>query len=123
MSEHSVYHGSWGRDTLSRIIVASILIYAGLIFLASTTGYLPRLENATEWSWIMLGAGGLFLLEGVIRAISIDQAEPHLFKLIGGVVLIGLGAGPIFGLNLSANWWPIILIIIGISALARGLRK
>jgi hypothetical protein len=118
---HYQYH--WGRDALSRVIFASILIYAGLIFLASTTGFLPRVEGTSEWNWIMLGAGGLFLLEGVIRAISIDQQEPHMMKLIGGVLLLGFGAGPIFGLDLSAKWWPIVLIIVGLGALARGLRK
>ena len=125
MSGHSYHrhHNNWGRDTLSRITIASMLIYAGLIFLASTTGYLPRIDGVGEWSWIMLGAGGMFVLEGLIRAVSVDQAEPNVMKLIAGVLLIGFGAGAIFGLTLSSAWWPVVLIIIGLGTLARGLRK
>lgn len=122
MSGHH-QHTHWGRDTLGRVTLASIMIYAGLIFLAKTTGYLPRISGATEWNWIMLGAGGLLVLEAVIRALSVDQAEPHMMKLIGAVLLIGFGAGPIFGMELNEKMWPIGLIIIGILALARGLRK
>ena len=37
MSGHSHhYQTNWGRDALSRVIFASILIYAGLVFLVVT---------------------------------------------------------------------------------------
>jgi hypothetical protein len=115
------------RDTLNRITWASILIFAGLVFLAQNAGYLPNIPNTGVWNWIMLGAGGLLVLEAIIRALSPNQAEPHWFGLIGGIILIGIGASPIFRLNLSQNWWsmawPVVLIVMGIGALARGLRQ
>lgn len=111
------------HHTLSRLVWASILIYAGLIFLADAMGYLPTLRSATAWDWVKLGVGGLLLLEGLIRAFSTDHPEPNLWRLIIGVMLIGWGAAAIFNIQLTAAWWPVVLIIIGISALARGLRR
>src|SRR2546430_2623929 len=94
-------------DTLTRVIWASILIFVGLVFLADTTGYLPSIPNTTAWTWIMLGAGALLVLEALIRTFSVDHPQPHLFGLIGGIVLLGIGASAIFGVHLSNAWWPI----------------
>ncbi len=110
------------RDPLSGIFWAALLMLAGMIFLADNLGYLPNYNNADVWSWIMLGAGGLLLVEAFVRAVTPDLPGPNLFTAILGFVLLAFGAGSVFGLTLE-NWWPLILIVLGLSTLVRGLRR
>jgi hypothetical protein len=110
-------------DSLGRFTFAGILIMAGLIWLADGLNLLPQLGEAQVKDWIFLGAGGLLLLEGVLRVFSPDGYGPSTWRMIVGIVLLGLGASAVFGISLSTSWWPIILIIMGISALGRGFRR
>ncbi len=111
-------------DSLWRFTFAGILIMAGLIWLADGMSLLPRLGSSQSKDWIFLGAGGLLILESLLRIFSADAHGPSFFRLIVGVVLLGFGLSSIFGVTLSsAAWWPVILIILGLSALGRGLRR
>jgi hypothetical protein len=102
----------------------AMLILAGLIFLANALGLLPRWGDADAWSWIMLGAGTLLLLEAFLRAILPDYGVPSWFNIVAGLVLIALGAGRVFALDISLEqWWPVILIAIGLSTLLKGFRR
>ena len=112
-----------GDDTLGRVVWGAILMYAGLVLLADQTGYLPTSRNADWWSWIMLGAGGLFLLEALIRVVSVDLHGPDLGRLILGLVLLAFGASAVFGVTNPWAWWPVIPILIGVSLLFRGLTR
>lgn len=119
-------HKDWGRDRspLSTMTWGSMLILAGLVFLADMLGLLPQWSGADPWSWIMLGAGGLLLLNAFVRAVLPDYGEPSFFHIVGGLVLVALGAGQALALNLSFDqWWPVILIALGLSALLRGFRR
>jgi hypothetical protein len=111
------------QDSLSRVTWASIFVLAGLISLANNFGYLPAVQDATTWSWIMLGAGALLLLENAIRVFSVDHHGPHLWSIIGGCVLFSMGLGTIFGINILKNPFPIILIVGGLLVISRGLRR
>jgi hypothetical protein len=111
------------RDSLSRVTLASILVLAGLVFFADNMGYLPSIRDASPWNWVMLGAGGLLLLENVVRVFSVDHHSPHLWGIILGFVLLSMGLGAIFGVDLWRNWWPVVLIALGLSAIARAMRR
>ena len=111
------------QDALSRVTWASIFVLAGLVFFADNLGYLPQIEGASAWKWIVLGAGGLLLLENLARVFSVDHRGPHLWTVILGCALLGWGAGEIFGVNLWEKWWPFGLIVIGLLIIARGLRR
>nr|MBN1229734.1 hypothetical protein [Anaerolineae bacterium] len=120
-SRHSAMQ-SEQRDTLNVIFIASLLLMAGVVFLASNFDLLPAFNNAEPWEWIVLGAGGLMVLFAIVRAISPDHAGPNLFGIIIGLVLLGFGAGAVFGVDISlTQWWPVILIILGLSAMARAI--
>lgn len=108
-------------DLLGRSILAGILLYAGLILLADNFGWLPVARDAEVWHWIMLGAGGLLIVEALVRAISPDLRGPDVGRIIIGLILLSIGGSAVFGLTLSAAWWPVILIIVGISMLIRAI--
>jgi hypothetical protein len=112
-----------GDGTLRRVVWGAIFIYAGLVLLADQTGYLPASREAGWWEWIMLGAGGLFLLEALIRVVSVDLHGPSLGRLILGVVLLVLGSSAVFGVTIPMSWWPVVPILIGLSLLFRGLMR
>ena len=125
------------RDTLSSIVWAAILIWAGLVFLAVNSGwldkvlaagfiakYLPKGMEVFEpaaWGIIMLGAGVILLSEAIIRLV-VPQFHKHLGgTLIVAAIFIAVGLG-----NFLGNWeliWPFILIAAGVSVLVSGLGR
>lgn len=119
------------RDTLSSIVWAAILIWAGLVFLAVNSGWLDRVLSAGfiakylpkgmevfepgVWGIIMLGAGVILLVEVVIRLL-VPQFHKHLGgTLVVSAIFIAVGLG-----NFLGNWeliWPFMLIALGASIL------
>ncbi len=119
------------RDRISAITWAFILIWAGLVFLASNTGYMERfsfalpglpdgLRGLSTWSMIFLGAGFILLLEVVARIIFPQTRRNFLGSLILAVVFIGIGMGQYFSWSVIG---PIILIALGLSFLLKGVFK
>ena len=122
------------NDLLSSISWALILIWAGLVFLASNTGWFEKYGLAVDQNWtfnslkdwssfgvwnlIALGAGGIVLLEAVARLL-IPRFRRHIGgSLIGAAVLIGVGLGGFFSWSYL---WPLILIAVGVNVLISGL--
>ena len=125
------------RDTLSSIVWAFILIWAGLVFLAVNTGWLDRFLAAGSiakylpkgmelfepaiWGLIMLGAGLILLIEALIRLL-VPQFHRHPGgTLVVAAIFIAIGLGNIF-----QNWtliWPLMLIGLGSTALIGGLLR
>jgi hypothetical protein len=121
---HHYHHHHYrdGSSTWSSMFFAALLIVAGAVLLAWNMGMLPA--GTEPWDWIMLGAGGLLLLKALIRMILPDVSGPSIFNIIAGCVLIGIGLGNTFGLHLSfEQWWPVILIAIGLTALGGAFRR
>jgi hypothetical protein len=124
----------WRRDPLGSIIWACILIWAGLVFLASNLGWLDAIITQTEevtgvsaidkvisaWSVVLLGAGVIIMVEVAIRLLVPAYRRPVLGTFIFGLVLIGLGLGDLINWNIL---WPLIIIGVGLSILARAFRK
>lgn len=124
----------WRRDPLGSIIWACILIWAGLVFLASNLGWLDAVITQTEevtgvsaidkvisaWSVVLLGAGIIIMVEVAIRLLVPAYRRPVLGTFIFGLVLIGLGLGDLINWNIL---WPLIIIGVGLSILARAFRR
>ncbi len=124
------------RDTLSSVVWAGMLIWAGLVFLAANTGWLDAIITRSFiarylpdemvmfepviWGIIMLGAGIILLAEAVIRLLVPTLKHRVMGTLILGVVFVGIGLGNFFGWDLI---WPFILILLGVSVLLGGLLR
>jgi hypothetical protein len=118
------HHHHRERGGLGSLFWAALLIFAGIVFLADNAGFLPTFNNADAWDWIMLGAGGLLLLDSLLRGLLPDYGEPSWFMAAAGVVLLLLGAASVFAVSLDlSDWWPLILIVIGVSTLMRSLQR
>jgi len=135
-SEEKSWDEKWRRDPLSAIIWALIFIWAGVVLLISNLGFLDQfvrelvittgvvqIDKAIKaWPIILIGAGGLFLLEVVLRLMIPEYRRPVGGTVIFAFILIAIGLNSIIGLS----WvliWPLILIGIGLSILLRGLSR
>jgi hypothetical protein len=132
--EKSPQEKSWDekyhRDPVGLIVWACILIWAGLVLLASNLGFLAGLPerlpwipgglaafNPNVWSIIALGAGGILLCEILIRLAVPEYRRPVGGTLILATIFIGSGLGGLFGVEFT---WPLILIVLGLLVLFRG---
>ncbi len=126
--EEKSFEEKWRRDSLGTIVWALILIWAGVVFLASNMGMLDAFNALFEriglqaaefpfklpflrleaWSLIFIGAGVLLLAEVVIRLLIPSYRRPVVGTAILAVIALGIGLGS-WGLI-----WPLILIIAGL---------
>ena len=126
------HHKADENDALSTVVWAFILIWAGLVFLASNMNWFSRFGLAinNSWAWnfthfgvwnlIALGAGAILLVEAAVR-LAVPELRSHMGgALVGGIVLIGVGLGGWFSWSYL---WPLILIAVGINVLITGLGR
>lgn len=120
--------GGWGaepvsqRGGLQRFFWPAMLILAGLVFFAENTGLLPP-GMGESGDWIMLFAGGLLFGGALLQTINPGLGRPSVFWMIAGAVLMVLGLSEILAVSLDfSQWWPLLLIGIGLVMLVRGLR-
>jgi hypothetical protein len=89
---------------------AGAFIWAGLVLLAENAGALPEVEGASEWSWILAGAGLWALVLNVGRAVSPREPNPDGGDLFWTGVLLVFGFAGFFDFEIT---FPIILIVLG----------
>ena len=124
------------NDKLSSITWAFILIWAGIVFLATNMGWFDQLGITIDQSWVFrsledwntfgvwnliaLGAGAIILLEAIARLLLATYRRHIGGTLIVAAVFIGLGLGGWFSWTYM---WPLILIAVGINVLLTGLGR
>lgn len=128
--EDEKFEEKHNRDPLSALTWALILIWAGLVFLASNLGWLDQLRvqqvlpegleflGLSTWSVIFLGAGVLVFFEALIRTFVPAYRSSTGGSFFLAAIFLGIGLGGIFGWDVV---WPFILIALGLSALASAL--
>ena len=115
--EEKNWDEKWRRDPLSALVWASILIWAGLVLLASNLGLLVSFERIDAWGFVFIGAGVILLIEVVVRLLVPDFRRSVLGTFIIAIILLAIGLG-----NL-VNWglvWALVLIVIGLAIVVRG---
>ncbi len=120
--EHQEKERSSGKkkhkdDPLSGITGGLILILLGVLFLLANMDYI-------SWSalgqYFVMGLGVVLILEAIIRSTSRSYRKDIKGKLMGGFVLIVIGGSFVTGWS---NWWPLILIAVGVGVLLSSLWK
>jgi hypothetical protein len=120
--EGASWDEKWRRDPVEAAVWALILIWAGLVWLMSSAGFLTSmLGRQVEASSIaFIGAGLIVLLGVVVRLLVPAYRRPVIGSLIFGIILLGIGLGDL------TNWAVIgalVLIGIGASILLGGLLR
>lgn len=115
------------QDPLSAFAWALILIWAGLVFLAANLGWLDQLQmqfslpegfeflGLRTWSVIALGAGVILFFEALIRTFVPAYRSTTGGSFFLAAIFMGIGLSGIFGWALI---WPLVLIGMGLAALA-----
>jgi len=104
----------WRRDPVEAALWAFVLIWFGLVWLASNIGVFG--DGLDWWAYGFLGAGLLILLGAAVRLVVPAYRRPVTGNIILGLVFIGIGLG-----QLTDGWvfvGPLVLIGIGIAGLA-----
>jgi hypothetical protein len=116
--EEKSWDEKWRRDPLNTAVWAVILIWVGLVLLASNLGLFDRFESLDAWALIFLGAGLIVLLEVVVRQLVPAYRQPVGGSLVLAVIFLALGLGGLIGWGLA---WALVPIVIGVLILIRGL--
>jgi hypothetical protein len=118
------------QDPLSALAWALVLIWAGLVFLASNMGWLDQIEvqftlpegldflGLGTWSLIALGAGVILFVEALLRTFVPAYRSSTGGSYFLAAIFLGIGLSGIFGWQLV---WPLVLIGLGLTALANAL--
>lgn len=127
----------WQRDPLASIVWAAILIWAGVVLLASNLGAFDLIQQFSErlplgardlpfditffpveaWTVFWLGAAGILLLEIVVRLLVPQYRRSVTSTVIWMFIFVAIGFW---------RWefiFPLILVAIGVSILLRGFRR
>ncbi len=104
-------------DRSGPIIGGGILILLGVIYYATITT--PALIPSTQfWGYFLLGLGIILIIQAVYRFATMHHRAAGMGSLWAGVILVAIGAGGIAG---SGNFWPIVLIAIGVLVIVAGV--
>jgi hypothetical protein len=106
--------GRTGGGLIGPIIGGSILIWLGISFFLQQGDYLP---SSDWWAYFLAGLGIIIIIQGLVSYGR--YRGPYVGSFIGGAILFLIGIA--FITNITADFWPIILIIIGIAILASSL--
>jgi uncharacterized membrane protein YjjP (DUF1212 family) len=109
--EEKSWDEKWRRDPLNAAAWAVILMWAGVVLLASNFRLLDWIPFLEGWSLFFLGASAILLLEIVLRLILPSYRQPVAGNFIVAIIFLAIGLGNIVD-------WKCIgpLVIIGIGA-------
>ena len=92
-----------------------ILILLGVLFLLSEMG---RIGWSDWWAYFLVGLGAIFIVEALLKATTAEGRKGASGKVIAGLILIVIGGAHLVGFQ---EWWPLILIAVGVGVLISGL--
>jgi hypothetical protein len=102
-----------GGDLAGALTGGLILILLGVLFYYSTIGT-TAINYGNFWQYFLIGVGAILILQGMIRYA--EHGRPYIGSFIGGAVLIVIGYAFVSSNNF--NLWPLILVVLGIAAIA-----
>jgi len=113
--EEEGWEEKWSRDPLSGVFVGLILVVIGATFFLLSQGLIP---SETWWAFFLLGLGLVFLLDALIRLAFPAYRRPIMGRVLTGLILMAIGLGGIFRFE---NWWPLVLVVIGLLCVVYGI--
>jgi uncharacterized membrane protein YjjP (DUF1212 family) len=107
-------HKEWRHhDPLRGLFWGLLLILLGCLFFVTMQGWLSW---DTWWQYFLIGLGLIFLIDALAHYMNPATRFGTFGKIIPGIILIAVGSAFIFGME---EWWPLILIVVGVIILLR----
>jgi hypothetical protein len=91
-----------------------LFILIGGLFFAQNKGWL----GGQGWSYFAIGLGVILVIGFLVRYFSGNNRWDAFGRLVIGLALAYIGIASIYGFG---EWWPLVLIVIGIACLAKAL--
>lgn len=116
--EEKSWEEKWRRDPLNAAAWAIIIVWAGLVLLASNFRLLDWVPFLEPWSIFFLGAGAILLLEVGFRLLLPTYRQPVIGNAILAAVFLVIGLGDVF------EWQcllPVAVIAVGFYLLFTGV--
>jgi Ca2+/Na+ antiporter len=108
--------GEKSGDRTGPVMGGLILIWLGISLYLAQAHYI---DWTTWWPYFIIGIGVILIAQAVIRYASSERRAPAMGFLIGGVILLIIGMAGVMGME---DWWPFVLIAIGLVVIFSGLR-
>ena len=118
--EKGNWEEKWHRDPLSAARWATILIWAGVALLTDQLPFMAKIGWLDGWGLALAGAGGIVLMEAVVRILVPAYRRPLGGILVLAALFLGAGLGSLFGLEVTGAF---ILVAIGAGMLLRGFMR
>jgi hypothetical protein len=100
------------NDPLRGLFPALLLILLGILMFLATQDILDW--NSTFWQYLIIGLGGIFLLDGLIHYLIPSSHHIGAGRFIPGIILVLVGTALLVGFS---SWWPLILVGVGVAIL------
>lgn len=95
------------RDPLRGLFWGLLLILIGILFFINQQG--TDWDNL--WKYLLIGLGAIFIIDGLAHYWRPAYHYGGFGRFIPGVVLLFVGLAFLFDFS---QWWPVILIAIGV---------
>jgi cobalamin synthase len=99
------------EDPLRGLFWGLLLVMLGLLFLANQQNWIA---DDTWWQYLLIGLGVVFLIDGLAHYWNPTYRGYGYSRFIPGIILLFVGLAFIFSFD---QWWPIILIAVGVALL------
>jgi hypothetical protein len=104
------------EQTWSGVGWGLFLILVGGLFLAGNKGWL---DQGSVWSYFAIGLGTILVIGFFVRYFGIlANRWSGVVDLIAGLALVLIGIASLYGFG---DWWPLVLLAIGIGILVKGI--
>jgi len=108
--------GEKSEDRTGPLTGGLILIWLGISLYLAQAHYIIW---DTWWPYFIIGVGAILIAMATIRYSSSQHKAPAMGFLIAGAVMLIIGFASVVGMN---DWWPFVLIAIGIVVIFGGIR-
>mgnify|MGYP001026686141 FL=1 len=115
--KHDEKGEKYRRDPFSAIFVGLIITWAGALWFLRAQ---EIIVSGAWWQWFIVGLGGIFILDRLIRYTSPVHRRPMLGRILVGLILICIGVSLIYGVE---TWWPLIVVIVGVAFIIYGIYR
>ena len=120
MSLEKMFSESKDRARVEGIYWAGVIIWAGLVFAASSLSMLPVVGRADVWTWVIFGAGVYGTLMNLFYYSSSEPIKPRTWDWCWSAFWLVIGFGGFFAIDI---FWPLALVTFGVLALVTALQK
>lgn len=102
------------KSALSDIFGGLIVLAIGLSFFLAANNVIPWDK---WWAYLVTFLGVIFVIEAIIRMAKLK--DPLIWgRFITGIILLSIGFAFVLSLK---NWWPLILIVVGLLIIIKGI--